>query len=164
MSTDEVGLLVVGAGMAGLTAAARAARDGLSVLVTEIAEDVGGSARFAGYAWTAPSHEVMDRQNPNGDGALKRALVDRFASGVDWIRDTGVETGAAQRILSFGRGHRLDTNHYVDTCRRIVLDAGGTVLLGTDLAAQRGEVPGCALLVDPWRAGVRFRKLPPFVR
>lgn len=37
MSVDEVDLLVIGAGMAGLTAAARAARDGLSVLVVDVA-------------------------------------------------------------------------------------------------------------------------------
>lgn len=145
---DEIDLLVIGAGMAGLTAAARAARDGLSVLVVDVAGDVGGSARFAGYAWTAPSHEVMDRQNPDGDGALKRALVDRFSDGVAWIRSVGVETGAAQRILSFGRGHRFDTNHYVDTCRRLVLDAGGTVLLDTEterLIVEDGVVTGAVL-------------------
>lgn len=140
-----VDLLVIGAGMAGLTAAARAARDGLSVTVVEVSGEVGGSARFAGYAWTAPSHEVMTAQNPNGDKRLRHALVDRFAAGVDWIREIGVETGAAQRILSFGRGHRFDTNHYVDTCRRIVLDAGGTVLLDTDLerlVIEDGRVVG----------------------
>jgi succinate dehydrogenase/fumarate reductase flavoprotein subunit len=145
---DEVDLLVIGAGMAGLTAAARAARGGLSVLVVDVAGDVGGSARFAGYAWTAPSHEVMDRQNPDGDGALKRALVDRFSDGVAWIRSVGIETGAAQRILSFGRGHRFDTNHYVDTCRWIVLDSGGTVLLDTEterLIVEDGVVTGAVL-------------------
>src|SRR5690349_13963920 len=103
-----VDLLVIGAGMAGLTAAARAARDGLSVTVVEIAADVGGSARFAGYAWTAPTHEVMTQQNPRGEVALRRALVDRFADGIDWIRSIGVDVGARQRILSFGRGHKFD--------------------------------------------------------
>lgn len=143
-----VDLLVVGAGMAGLTAAARAARDGLSVTVVEVSDDVGGSARLAGYAWTAPSHEVMTAQNPRGDERLRRALVDRFAGGIAWIREVGVEAGAAQRILSFGRGHRFDTNHYVDTCRRIVLDAGGTVLLNTEaerLIVEDGAVTGAVL-------------------
>lgn len=141
----DVDLLVVGAGMAGLTAAARAARDGLSVLVVDVAGDVGGSARFAGYAWTAPSHEVMDRENPDGDSALRHALVDRFADGIAWIRSVGVETGDAQRILSFGCGHRFDTNHYVDICRRILGDA---VLLNTEverLVVEDDAVTGAVL-------------------
>ncbi|MFF7655341.1 FAD-binding protein [Streptomyces sp. NPDC007983] len=131
MDTEAVDLLIIGAGMAGLTAGARAVRSGLSVMVVDTSADVGGSARFAGYAWTAPSHEIMDRHNPRGDRALKRALVDRFAEGVSWIRSVGVEVGDAQRILSFGRGHRFDTNHYLDTCRRLILDGGGRILLAT---------------------------------
>ncbi|MDQ1042459.1 hypothetical protein [Streptomyces sp. V4I2] len=69
MHTEGVDLLIIGAGMAGmagmagLTAGARAVRSGLSVAIVEIAADVGGSARFAGYAWTAPSHQVMDQHS-----------------------------------------------------------------------------------------------------
>ncbi|MFE6149902.1 FAD-binding protein [Streptomyces sp. NPDC057889] len=145
MQPQGVDLLVIGAGMAGLTAAARAVRDGLSVAVVEIATDVGGSARFAGYAWTAPDHATMDQHNPRGDHALKRALVDRFADGIEWIRSIGVEAKDAQPILSFGRGHQFDTNHYVDTCRRLIVDGGGTLLLETEteqLLVEDGSVVG----------------------
>ncbi|GAA1267441.1 FAD-binding protein [Streptomyces sp. NBC_00117] len=145
MQPQGVDLLVIGAGMAGLTAAARAVRDGLSVAVVEIATDVGGSARFAGYAWTAPDHATMDQHNPRGDHALKRALVDRFADGIEWIRSIGVEAKDAQPILSFGRGHQFDTNHYVDTCRRLIVDGGGTLLLETEteqLFVEDGSVVG----------------------
>jgi phytoene dehydrogenase-like protein len=68
---DEVDLLVVGAGMAGLTAAARAARAGLSVLVAEVAGDVGGSARFAGYAWTG-SPTPSGGSGPSGWTSARR--------------------------------------------------------------------------------------------
>ncbi|MFF1900596.1 FAD-binding protein [Streptomyces sp. NPDC058206] len=148
MPASEVDLLITGAGMAGLTAAARAVHDGLSVVVTDTATDVGGSARFAGYAWTAPSHDVMDAHNPDGDPALKRALVDRFADGIAWIRSIGVEAKDAQRILNFGQGHQFDTNHYVDTCRRLVLEAGGELLLATAterLVTEEGAVVGADL-------------------
>jgi succinate dehydrogenase/fumarate reductase flavoprotein subunit len=147
MGTDEVDLLVIGGGMAGLTAAARAVSGGLSVMVVEAGGDVGGSARFAGYAWTAPSYEVMAEQNPHGDPALKHALVDRFPAGVEWIRSIGVDVGPAQRILSFGRGHRFDTNHYVDTCRRLIRE-GGELLLDADtswLTTEAGAVTGAEL-------------------
>ncbi|MFD4324148.1 FAD-binding protein [Nocardioides sp. NPDC058538] len=141
-------LLVIGGGMAGLTAAARASRDGQRATVVEVSSDVGGSGRFAGYIWTVPSDAVMDEQNPDGDEALKRALVERFDAAVDWIRSTGVEAGPSQRILSFGQGHGFDTNQYVDTCRRIVTESGGQVLLSTtteELLVGHGAVAGARL-------------------
>ena len=64
---DSVDVLVIGGGMAGLTAAARAVHDGARVLVVEVADDLGGSVLFAGYAWTAPSREVVDEVLPLGD-------------------------------------------------------------------------------------------------
>ena len=121
---DTVDLLVIGGGMAGLTAAARAAHDGARVLVVEVAESLGGSVRFAGYAWTAPSREVVDEVLPEGDPELRHALVEGFADGIDWIRSVGVHVGEAQPILGFGTGHAFDTNQYVDLCRRLVLEHG----------------------------------------
>jgi 2-polyprenyl-6-methoxyphenol hydroxylase-like FAD-dependent oxidoreductase len=94
----DVDLLVIGAGMAGLTAAARATRAGRRVLVAETAEDVGGSTRYAGYAWTAPSREVIDAVAPGGDISLRHARVDRFADGIAWIRSLGVETRDAVQV------------------------------------------------------------------
>lgn len=144
----ETDLLVIGAGMAGLTAAARAARDGRRVVVVEVGDDVGGSARFAGYIWTAPSREVMDEVNPGGDETLRHAVVDRFAEGVEWIRSVGVDVQEAVPVLGFGRGHQFDTNQYVDLCRRIVTDAGGEVLLKTEashLLTENGRVVGAEL-------------------
>src|SRR5688572_19508 len=156
---QTVDLLVIGAGMAGLTAGARAVRNGLSVVVVEIGDDVGGSAQYAGYAWTAPSHEEMERHNPGGDASLKRALVDRFQDGINWIRSTGVEAKDAQHILSFGQGHQFDTHHYIDTCRRIIVEAGGELLLTTDterLLVADGAVAGAELVMgDGTRRQVR---------
>jgi len=123
-TSEAVDLLVIGGGMAGLTAAARATHEGARVLVVEVAESLGGSARFAGYAWTAPSREVVDEVLPLGDPELRHALVDRFADGIEWIRSLGVHVGKAQPILPFGRGHAFDTNQYVEQCRRLVLDRG----------------------------------------
>jgi succinate dehydrogenase/fumarate reductase flavoprotein subunit len=101
----------------------------------------------------------MDRHNPRGDAALKRALVDRFADGISWIRSLGVEAKDAQRILGFGRGHQFDTNHYIDTCRRLVLSGGGELLLKTDterLVVEDGSVVGAELrAADGTRRQVR---------
>jgi len=146
-ASGAVDLLVIGGGMAGLTAAARAVHEGARVLVVEAAEDLGGSARFAGYAWTAPSREVVDEVLPLGDPELRHALVDRFAAGVEWIRSLGVHVGEAQPILPFGRGHAFDTNQYVEQCRRRVLDRG-EILTSTRtrcLLQEDGRVVGARL-------------------
>lgn len=144
---DSVDLLVLGGGMAGLTAAARAAHDGARVLVVEVASELGGSARFAGYAWTAPSREVIDEILPLGEPELRHALVDRFGDGIEWIRSLDVHVGEAQPILGFGTGHAFDTNQYVDTCRRRVLERG-EVLTSTrtiTLLFEDGVVLGARL-------------------
>ena len=61
MQEIHTDVLIIGAGMAGLTAAVRSLRRGSSVVVVEKSTTVGGSARFAGYAWTTPSHKASCR-------------------------------------------------------------------------------------------------------
>ncbi|MDZ5621014.1 FAD-binding protein [Nocardioides sp. HM23] len=151
----DLDLLVIGGGMGGLTAAANAARNGLSVIVIEIGADVGGSGRYAGYIWTAPTREVMEEQNPGGDRELRELIVDNFAEAVAWIDSSGVRTGQAQRILPFGVGHRFDTNRYVDTCRKIVEEAGGEVWLRatpSDLLEADGAVVGARVTTSDGRS------------
>ncbi|NUP29026.1 MAG: FAD-binding protein, partial [Nocardia sp.] len=131
MRTIETDVLVIGAGMAGLTAATRALDRGRSVVVVEKAETVGGSARYAGYAWTAPTRAVMDEVNPHGDPALRHALVDGFAAAVAWIRALGVHCGDPVAILRYGIGHQFDTNQYIDECRRRIT-AVAELFTGTD--------------------------------
>ncbi|WP_405957707.1 FAD-dependent oxidoreductase [Streptomyces phaeochromogenes] len=131
MGVGTVDLLVVGGGMAGLSAAARVAAEGGSVVLVEKAERPGGSARFAGFVWTTPTFDELRRVNPDGDAELAAALVDGFADAVAWIRSLGVECRPPVPVLGFGRGHQLDTNHYLDTCERLIRDRGGEVLTAT---------------------------------
>src|ERR1700751_2114304 len=77
-------LLVIGGGMAGLTAGAWAARHGARVIVVERAPSLGGSAAFAGFVWTTPTVDAMQAVNPGGDPELGRALVEGFADGIEW--------------------------------------------------------------------------------
>jgi flavin-dependent dehydrogenase len=48
-----IDLLVIGGGLAGLSAAARAAQDGASVVVVEKGPRLGGSAVYAGFLCAA---------------------------------------------------------------------------------------------------------------
>jgi len=129
-----VDLLVIGAGMAGLTAAAAAASAGARVLVVEKGDHVGGSAIYAGFAWTAPSYEVLREVDPGGDPALGARLIDGFPGGVDWIRSLGVDCRPAVPVLRFGRGHQFDTGHYLGCCEQRIKDRGGLVLTRTTVA------------------------------
>ncbi|GGN34316.1 FAD-dependent oxidoreductase [Streptomyces fuscichromogenes] len=150
MGADTVDLLVIGGGMAGLSAAARVAAEGGSVVLVEKAERTGGSARFAGFIWTAPSVEELRRVNPDGDPELAAALVDGFADGVAWVRSLGVECRPPVPVLGFGRGHQVDTDHYLDTCERLVRDRGQEVLTGTwtrTLLTENGRVTGAECLL-----------------
>lgn len=62
-----------------------------------------------------------------------------------WIGSLGVECRPPVPVLGFGRGHQIDTNHYLDTCERLVRDRGGEVLTGTEtrtLVTEDGVVKG----------------------
>jgi succinate dehydrogenase/fumarate reductase flavoprotein subunit len=71
---DDIDLLVLGGGMAGLSAAARAASEGASIVLVEKGAAIGGSAAYAGFIWTAPTVEVMHEVNPDGHDLLAEDL------------------------------------------------------------------------------------------
>jgi len=127
---DPADLLVIGGGMAGLTAGAWAARKGARVVVAERAPTLGGSAALAGFIWSTPTFEALRAVNPGGDPELGRVLVDGFADGVDWVRSVGADCGPEVTVLRYGRGHQVDTNGYIRACAEILQAAGAEVLTG----------------------------------
>jgi succinate dehydrogenase/fumarate reductase flavoprotein subunit len=134
--------------MAGLTAGAAAATAGARVLVAEKGTQLGGSAIYAGYAWTAPSLDALREHNPLGDPALAARLVADFPDGVAWIRSLGVQCHPAVPVLRFGRGHQFDTSHYVAACEQRIKEQGGAVMTGTPalaLGTAEGSVTGADL-------------------
>jgi succinate dehydrogenase/fumarate reductase flavoprotein subunit len=128
---QDADIIVVGGGMAGLTAAARTVRHGGRAIVVEKNDVVGGNGRFAGYIWTAPSVEVMQEWNPEGDPTLSKTVVEGFAPACEWMESVGVTLAPPQKQLAFGVGRQFDTNHYIDLCRAEIL-TNGEVLLQTD--------------------------------
>ncbi len=132
-------LLVVGGGMAGMTAGAVAASEGARVVLVEKGERLGGSAIYAGFAWTAPSVEVLREVNPHGDPRLGAVLVEGFAEGVAWIRSCGVDCRPSVPVLGYGRGHQFDTAQYIASCERLIKEQGGLVLTRTPAESLRME-------------------------
>jgi succinate dehydrogenase/fumarate reductase flavoprotein subunit len=142
--TDIVDLLVIGGGMAGLSAATRAAQEGASVVLVEKAPAVGGSAAYAGFIWTAPSVEVMQEVNPDADAALSSRLVDGYAEAVAWVKSLGVHVADPVTVLRYGRGCQTDTANLLMSCERTVREHG-ELLVGTTterLLFEDGRVLG----------------------
>jgi succinate dehydrogenase/fumarate reductase flavoprotein subunit len=147
----EVDFLVFGSGMAGMTAAAKIAGAGRSVLVVEKAPQIGGSTVLSGgKLWTAKSMELFEQETPGGDPALRQAVFDMFDDAVAWLRSTGIQVDDLGYHLHYGKGHNFDVVGYIDHCRRAVEQAGGIIVRNATadrLIVEDGRVAG-ALIVD----------------
>jgi succinate dehydrogenase/fumarate reductase flavoprotein subunit len=143
-----IDILVIGGGMAGLTAAARLAREGRSVALVEKGV-LGGTAVHAGYIWTAATAGVLRYVNPRGEPALIERLAEGFQQGVEWVRSLGVDCKDAVDVLTYGRGHQTDLPGYLRACEQLVRKSPRCeILLSTvteRLIVEDGQVKGAVL-------------------
>lgn len=77
MAEDAFDVVVVGAGAAGMTAAATAAAKGLSVAVVEKTAHVGGNTSFSGGMVYIPDNPRMDEAGAPDDPAAALAYLER---------------------------------------------------------------------------------------
>jgi succinate dehydrogenase/fumarate reductase flavoprotein subunit len=129
----QADLIVLGAGMAGLTAASYAARHGLMVVVIEKQPRIGGSAVLSqGGLWSVDSYELFREINPGGDPELGRLLIDGYEEALEWIAAMEVEVGPPRSLLpnqGFASTSRsVDLVSYLRRCEAAVLEAGGWVI------------------------------------
>ena len=100
----DVDVVVVGGGMAGLTAALVAAEDGASTLCLERLSEPGGSlALSGGYIWTVGSLDDYRRLAPEGDADIARMIIDEFADGLEWLAEHGVDLTLVPSGMGPGR-------------------------------------------------------------
>jgi succinate dehydrogenase/fumarate reductase flavoprotein subunit len=130
-SGGRIDLLVLGGGMAGLSAAAYASAHGASVVLVEKAPAVGGSAAYAGYIHTPPTLDVMREVNPGGDPKLTARLVEGFAAGLEWVRSLGVHVAEPVSVLGYSRGCQTDMANYLLACERLVREHGELLTAAT---------------------------------
>ncbi len=158
--TPDVDLPVIGGGMAGMTAAAKAAKSGLRVVV-EKGPEVGGSAVLSAGIIAAPAdaQEFMGT-NPSGDPARVAAFVQHYDDLIDFIESTGVWISPrvdgsttigvkTTDVLGFDmRGRAIDMIGYIQWCTAAVEQSGGAVVRSATverLLTTGGSVTGAVV-------------------
>jgi fumarate reductase flavoprotein subunit len=131
-------LLVAGAGMAGLAAAARARELGADVLVLEKGDRPGGSMLLSsGVIWRYREWERFRAECPGGDPALQRVVWDRLDDDLDWLASLGARPAVADTGNPDTVGGRFDTRELT----QILAPRAGEVRLREPLTEVPDGVP-----------------------
>lgn len=137
-------LLVLGAGMAGLSAAGYAAEHGARVIVIEKAKSSGGSALLSGgILWTATSAGRM-RLYGGGNPDLGDVVLGNYGPGLAWLRRRGVAMSPALSALH-GRGYQIDILDHLRGCGHLVEQNGGHVVLDTQTRSLLTDAGGAVI-------------------
>ncbi len=102
-------LVVAGAGMAGLAAAAEARRLGAEPLVLEKLGRPGGSMRLSsGVIWRHRDFGRFREECPDGDELLQRLLFERLDDDLSWLESLGAPVVARETGNPLTTGIRFD--------------------------------------------------------
>lgn len=130
-------MLIAGAGMAGLCAAARARELGLQPVVVEKGDRPGGSMLLSSCViWRYRTFEDFRRECPGGDERLQRAIFDGFDEALEWLVSLRPEVVWEETPNPLTTGKRFDPRSLTAALVR----AAGEVRLGEPLSPE-AEVP-----------------------
>jgi succinate dehydrogenase/fumarate reductase flavoprotein subunit len=171
-------LVVAGAGMAGLVAAARARELGASVIVREKGDRPGGSALLSsGFVWRYREWDTFRVECPGGDPALQRLVWERLDDALGWLEALGAPVRARDTGNPLTTGLGFEPAGLVEALVRRAgevrlgeplerLPAGNPVVLATggfqadrELVRRHVTPEADALLLrsNPWSAGDGLR-------
>src|SRR5829696_1412038 len=123
-------VIVAGAGMAGLSAAAEVRRLGARALVTEKLARPGGSMRLSsGVIWRHRDFETFRAECPDGDERLQRLVFERLDADLDWLESLGAAVVERETGNPLTSGTRFDP----EGLTRALSEAAGEVRLDTPL-------------------------------
>jgi fumarate reductase flavoprotein subunit len=112
-------LVVAGAGMAGLAAAAHARERGAEVTLLEKGDRPGGSMLLSsGVIWRHRDFERFREECPDGDPALQRLLFDRLDADLAWLESLGAPVVARETGNPLTTGVRFDPAGLTDALAR----------------------------------------------
>ena len=133
-----VDLVVAGAGMAGLAAAAEARRLGAEPLVLEKLDRPGGSMRLSsGVVWRHRELERFVAECPDGDARLQRLLFERLDDDLRWLESLGAPAVERDTGNPLATGTRFEPAGLTDA----LVEAAGGVRLGEALREPPADVP-----------------------
>jgi succinate dehydrogenase/fumarate reductase flavoprotein subunit len=141
-------LVIAGAGMAGLSAAAEARRLGAAPLVFEKLDRPGGSMRLSsGVIWRHREFDRFRDECPDGDERLQRLIFERLDGDIDWLESLGARVLLRETGNPLTAGTRFDPKWLTGA---LVAAAGGLARngsAGVSLEDALGDVPGTTPLV-----------------
>jgi succinate dehydrogenase/fumarate reductase flavoprotein subunit len=131
-------LIVAGAGMAGLCAAAQARELGADVVVYEKTDRPGGSMLLSsGFAWRHTRFEDFRRECPDGDPALQRLVHGRLDADLDWLEGLGAAVLARETGNPLTTGRRFHPAGLTATLAR----RGGELRMSEPLTDLPDDTP-----------------------
>ena len=136
-------LVVAGAGMAGLVAAAHARALGADVVVHEKGDRAGGAMLLSsGVVWRHRSFDDWRAECPRGDAALQRLVFDRLDADLEWLERLGARVTDRSTGNPRTAGTRFDT---ASLTRALVAAVGAErIRLGDPLDRLPGAGGPCA--------------------
>jgi succinate dehydrogenase/fumarate reductase flavoprotein subunit len=131
-------LIVAGAGMGGLSAAAEATRLGASVELREKGHRAGGSMLLSsGVVWRHRELERFRAECPGGDARLQQTVFERLDGDLAWLESLGAEPLERDTGNALTTGMRFDTRRLTE----VLTAAAGGVRLGAPLLEAPDGVP-----------------------
>jgi tricarballylate dehydrogenase len=148
---SDFDVVVIGAGLAGLSAAVTAAESGARTLVLERAATIGGSAAISGgYVWTVPDIASLHREDSGRYQRHGQLVVDGYQDAMNWLTSYSPPLTDEQPSLA-GRGRKFDMGLVFAQLLRALYAAGGRVIVDaevTDVSRSEGSYRCAAVTPD----------------
>src|SRR5215212_1416823 len=136
-------VVIAGGGLAGLTAALRAAELGARVTLLEKGDRPGGSFVYSsGYIWSYVDLPTFRREAPGGDSVLQRLILEHLGSCLTWLEGEGGRLHSRETGNPLTFGARFDPEKSASALVERLDASGGELLTDTAFEALLDDDAG----------------------